>query len=243
MIVNLDYNARVNPDYIAQRIIGSNQICYLPIPKNASMWADDVFTSLNFKKHKFDHTLDSYKFLLNKKCMIFLRNPIERWYSGVAQFFSQQVEDPNVEYILDNKTLHLIFSAVRMDVHTDLQINFILGIDYNDCLFFDIGDKNFPHQVYHYLIMKQIAFDRHLLNRPPPKNTSESFVVKQSIVNQLKHHAKKNPHDLLKVHSYYNADIRLYNWLSKGRFYNPEMAQEKQLVIEPIIVKSKHEPN
>jgi hypothetical protein len=101
-------------------------ITFIHIPKNASSFIKGCLISSNSFTHSDSLvTADHY--------LITLRDPIERWISGVAQFMS----DTNNQQV----TLHKLIDRVAVDDHTELQTYFLEGVDLDRCTFIRV-DKN-----------------------------------------------------------------------------------------------------
>ena len=93
---------------------------FVHIPKNASSFVKGCLISSNSFTHSDSLvTADHY--------LITLRDPIERWISGIAQFMS----DTNNQQV----TLHELIGRVAVDDHTELQTYFLEGVDLDRCTF------------------------------------------------------------------------------------------------------------
>ena len=101
-------------------------ITFVHIPKNASSFVKGCLLGCS----RFTHsnslvTADNY--------LITLRDPIERWISGIAQFMG----------IESNRrvTLHELVEQVTVDDHTELQTYFLQDVDIERCTFLKV-DQN-----------------------------------------------------------------------------------------------------
>jgi len=101
-------------------------ITYVHIPKNASSFIKGCLLGTE----KFTH---SNNLIRAEQYLIALRDPIERWVSGIAQFMN----DANNQ----NVTLHELIDRVTVDDHTELQTYFLEGVDLDRCTFIQV-DKN-----------------------------------------------------------------------------------------------------
>lgn len=119
----------------------SKKWAYIPIAKCASIFGTMYFTEGYDLTEKQDWSSTSNK---DKNFIIFLRDPIKRWLSGVSEFIYQEQFAKNREIDLNNETiLYLIFNGVRFDIHTTPQIYFLEGLNLANCYFFDIDNPNF----------------------------------------------------------------------------------------------------
>ena len=99
---------------------------FIHIPKNASSFVKGcLLSSGNFTHSDSLVTADRY--------LVTLRDPIDRWISGIAQFMN----DENNQ----NVTLHDLVDRVTIDDHTELQTYFLEKVDLDRCTFIQV-DKN-----------------------------------------------------------------------------------------------------
>ena len=101
-------------------------ITFIHIPKNASSFVKGCL--LGTEKYKHSNNLiaaDHY--------LVTLRDPIERWISGIAQFMSVDINQ--------HITLHELVNTITVDDHTESQTYFLQGIDIDSCTFLKV-DQN-----------------------------------------------------------------------------------------------------
>jgi hypothetical protein len=110
-------------------------ITFVHIPKNASSFIKGCLLGTN----KFTH---SDTLIGAERYLIALRDPTERWISGIAQFMS----------IESNKhlTLRELVETVTFDDHTELQTYFLQDIDLNKSTFFRV-DRNLRTNIQNWL--------------------------------------------------------------------------------------------
>jgi len=99
---------------------------FVHIPKNASSFVKGCLLSSN----SFTH---SNSLVTANKYLITLRDPIERWISGIAQFMSAPINQ--------HLTLHELVNTVTFDDHTELQTYFLEGIDLDRCSFLRVDQQ------------------------------------------------------------------------------------------------------
>ena len=113
----------------------AGNITYIHIPKNASSRVKGCVAS-NQWQHS-DTLVNSDQFL------VILRDPIDRWCSGIAQFQ------------LNNQQLELdvaeVFNRITFDDHTEQQIYFLQTVDLNKVTFIMIDDE-FDNTFNHWLV-------------------------------------------------------------------------------------------
>lgn len=198
---------------------------YYPILKNAHSWGKEFFkVNFNFEEMLLGPNilLDSNDVShIDKKILIFLRNPIDRWFSGVVQWFAMEPIQgkflPN-DYILDELTSKLVFSAVKLDNHTHSQKYYLSNVPLKNAVLFDCGDVNFQDnlQDYFYKVEKLPLKDLLLEKR----NSTEENLLKISLKKQLTDMYNKNKKFKDSVQEYYKNDIIFYNTLVHlNKFY------------------------
>ncbi len=102
-----------------------SDLMYINIPKNASSW-----TKLNLKDwgwEFYNYHTDN----LNKHALVVLRDPVERWLSGIAEYMTLYHVDVDPTPWFD-----LVFDRIAFDDHTESQVLFLQNIDLDNCTFF-----------------------------------------------------------------------------------------------------------
>lgn len=119
-----------------------NNYNYVIIPKNASTWTIKYLTggwgwtwysspnTMSFKTTNNDHI----------KYLVILRDPIDRWCSGVTQLFWDISKDYDWVTYVENMSKQKLFNKIQYDEHTELQCNFLHNIDTSQCVFFYIDE-------------------------------------------------------------------------------------------------------
>jgi hypothetical protein len=102
------------------------EFMYVHIPKNASSWTKPNLRDLGweFFNYHTDH--------LNKRALVALRDPVERWVSGMAEYLFL---NHRFSSLMDSDIWDLIFDRITFDDHTERQINFLHGLDTDQCVF------------------------------------------------------------------------------------------------------------
>jgi hypothetical protein len=111
-------------------------ITFVHIPKNASSFIKGCLLGTK----KFTH---SNSLITADKYLITLRDPVERWISGITQFMTV----PTNQHL----TLRDLVDTVTVDDHTELQTYFLEGIDLDCCSFLWV-DRNLRNNVKQWAI-------------------------------------------------------------------------------------------
>lgn len=104
-------------------------LMYVNIPKNASSWTKPNLKDLGweFYNYHYDH--------LNKHAMVVLRDPIDRWLSGICEYFT--LYHRNIDTTQFTPAFYeLVMDQITFDDHTEKQVYFLEGLDPAKCTFF-----------------------------------------------------------------------------------------------------------
>jgi len=105
-------------------------LMYVYIPKNASSW-----TKPNLKDWQWEIYNYHYDNLYDKHAIIVLRDPIDRWLSGIAEYMFLYHKDVDSAHF-SKSFFDIIFDRIAFDDHTEKQTLFINGLNFNHCTFF-----------------------------------------------------------------------------------------------------------
>lgn len=108
---------------------------WVNIPKNASSWTQ------TFLAHELLWCEHDYygQDLRSKKSLVCLRDPVDRWVSGITEFFS--LYHPRVDLgQMTDLTQWLLADRIVFDDHTEKQSYFLDGIDLKNSIFFCCND-------------------------------------------------------------------------------------------------------
>lgn len=173
---------------------------YIPISKNASkITRRYVSTKLGwswkYAKGHFNNTED-------KKFIVILRNPVDRWISGITEHivrFYGFMDVKNIDFFINKKIL---------DEHTEPQTSFLEGLDLSKCVFFKLNasllenlDDFAKHNVKGYKDVPKVSDITHVDSKKELKNQ-----MKIRIRNLLQ---EKNCTDL--IAQFYMKDCELFN--------------------------------
>jgi len=173
-------------------------LMYVNIPKNASMFVRSNLPSID--KWAWENY---YLTTRTNKILAVLRDPIERWLSGLAQIYYQT---DFKESDMSNSFLRLLFDKVGIDDHTERQVLFLNDLDINKCIFFKFDD-NLRYNISGFFKTEfNIDHDLTLLQKI---NASSEDIRKENIKNIFKKFINKNSWFKNKLLMYYEEDYKL----------------------------------
>ncbi len=168
----------------------THHLTYVHIPKNASSFIKGCLIGC-YGMWKHSETLvpaDEY--------LIVLREPIERWVSGIAEYCFNSGNMLTLEQALEQ---------ITFDDHTEKQIYFIKDVNLIRSTFLRV-DENLRDNLerwlkqYNYRTNIQIALEY---------NTSEG--AKRDLINKFTEEINLNPAYLARLQEYFADDYKLYN--------------------------------
>ena len=90
------------------------------IPKNASTWFKHNLAPQGWQSRDYRHC--------SGRCLVVLRDPVDRWFSGVVQFCARKF--PQVQHhTITEEFVQVIFSQIELDEHTQSQFVFFRDAD------------------------------------------------------------------------------------------------------------------
>jgi hypothetical protein len=173
----------------------SARTTYIHIPKNASSYIKGCVLSTN----KWQH---SDTLVQNEKYLVALRDPVDRWTSGMAQY---QINSNQFD-LSDEE----IFNTITFDDHTEQQLYFLEGVNLLSCDFILVNDQLTTTLNKWFTEKYSITVD-HL----PKYNSSEG--VKLEIKQRLTDTLKQNPNLMSKLKEHFRIDYELIN---RVKFYD-----------------------
>jgi hypothetical protein len=172
-------------------------LTYIHIPKNASTFIKRFCVDFEYSK-TFKHA---------SKYLVILRDPIERWVSGMAQLIQSDTGT--------NWTSEYIFNNITLDDHTEIQCYFLKSInfekDINKCIFFkvdeNLSDKfiGWTNTVYPKVVMHKTKL-----------NMGINIIGRIEIIKNLQKIIDNNADLMLKLKKHFDADYELIN---RVKFY------------------------
>jgi hypothetical protein len=178
----------------------NSDLMYVNIPKNASSWTKPNLLDWSWENYNY-HTDNLY----HKHAMVVLRDPVDRWLSGIAEYlYLYHRNIPNGEF--SQGFIDVIFDRVAFDDHTERQSYFIQGIDTSNCTFFWFDDDyrtNFSRYLAeHSMPNKYNRYAKQHVSdlEPVRKNFKEIF---KNLINDSKY--------LYQIKDYFKDDYDLIN--------------------------------
>lgn len=173
---------------------------YINIPKNASSWT---------KPNLLDHGFEFYNYhqdnLYHKHAVIVLRDPLERWLSGVCEFFA--LYHPNLDLNDARRPFYeLVLDLVTLDDHTEKQIYFIADLNPHKSTFM-YCDENY--RLYFSQWLRNQGIDNRYDNYEYQHTTESSDIRKlfKSYFKQFLNNEKYIQH----IKNHYRLDYELIN--------------------------------
>lgn len=194
-----------------------SDLCWINIPKNASSWTQTLLA------HEFlwyEHDYHEQPELQYKKKLICLRDPVERWVSGITEFFFQYYPKVELDQIND-LTLWLIYDRIAFDDHTEKQSLFLEGLDPENCVFFRC-DHSYSKNFLDYFVSIGYLDKTYIVPECVNAHRYDHSLIeiKKPIYNFFQSRVE-NDHKLRQsIAQYCQAD---YNLLKNADFYHAEV--------------------
>lgn len=177
----------------------TGDLMYVNIPKNASSWTKPNLKDWGWEF--FNYHTDK----LDKTAIVVLRDPVDRWLSGIAEYFTLYHSD---KQILSTDAIDIIFDRVCFDDHTDRQVKFIHGLDTERCVFFKC-DKYYREDFSTFLDERGMTNRYHKYDyQHVSKDSEERRRFKKIFTREI-----ENPKYLNRIKEYYEQDYKLINSL------------------------------
>jgi hypothetical protein len=184
-------------------------LMYINIPKNASSWTKpNLLKDWAWEKYNY-HTHNLY----HKHAMIVLREPVERWISGIAEYMYLYHRTIDTVH-LSKPFFDMVFDRIAFDDHTESQVLFLQGIDLTNCTFFNC-DKSYKICFSDFLNKHGMTNsyyryeDQHVT-----KNSAERMQFQEIFKRQIETNSKYKQ----QVEGYFEKDFKLINSI---KFYDP----------------------
>jgi len=169
--------------YPTEFIKDSNQHLYkfIPIPKNASFWVADILMYLNWTNANiFEQDCN----LSQEYNIVVLRDPIERWLSGISSYLTKHhrmfvyemfqedlSENDFLDFVNRSSIIQLIFEKISFNLSTERQTYFLHGLDQDKTIYFYL-DENFSNN-FSKFFSQELKIDNYFGDIPPENPTFE----------------------------------------------------------------------
>jgi hypothetical protein len=183
-----------------------NNLIYIPILKNAHMWGEKFF-SHNFGCNETVYiSADNIELYKDKKFIVILRDPIDRWISAMAQYL---VEFDNPDDLLDNVLIKkLITDGINFDAHSRPQLYDLIGLDIKKTVVFMCNDE-LENNVS---LFSSVVFKKPTESIGEHNRNSES-ILKKTLYPKIKNMVEQNISLQNKLKTFYSIDYTLIKQL------------------------------
>ena len=181
-----------------------SELMYVNIPKNASSWTKPNLQDWNWEFYNYHYDTP----VKHKTPIVVLRDPVERWISGIAEYFALYF--PNFSFP-SRETYQLVLDKITFDDHTEKQVNFIHGLDTDKCIFLWCDENyrtNFSNLVREHL--GDNKYDRYEYQHVSSNDTDRKY-FKETFSRLL-----TNPKYLEQVKQHFAQD---YSLIESVKFY------------------------
>lgn len=205
-----------------QQVVRSQGLCndivgthysYIPIGKVASTFMSEFLAQLKWINTAYNYN-DVDKHRTPKKYMVILRDPVERWCSGIVEYLVNhrsfiEGRDNHGWTLQDREMLDFIFGVAKFDRHTCSQVDYLHGLDTNDCVFFKL-DNNFEDTMKRFAEKELHSPINDVIIRDFAYNTSERETHKK-LRNTIDFQIKNNPRYMKRIKDHFADDLVLFN--------------------------------
>jgi hypothetical protein len=178
------------------------KLVYVNIPKNASSWTKQHIPNWQYVNY-FKQSTTDWRYI------VALRDPIERWISGIVQYFFEYNIDPDFDNIA---FCNLIFDRVAFDDHTERQILFIQDISIEKTTFIKC-DNSYSINFINLLRSNGVDIQHEIIKVNTTDQNAKKVELKELILARLK---SNNLYEE-SLRKYYERD---YELLNSVQFYN-----------------------
>jgi hypothetical protein len=144
--------------------------------------------------------------------IVILRDPVDRWCSAITEFLvnNRKFREGIESWDLDNREiLDLLFGHAEFDWHTKPQVDFLDGLDTDQCIFFKL-DQEFENTMRRFVEKELKIPTNDVIIRDIMYNTSERK-SHQAIRKVIDFEIKTHPRYHNQIKAYYAMDIKLFN--------------------------------
>jgi hypothetical protein len=184
-----------------------HNLIYIHIPKNASSWTKTNLRTLDFEfyNYHFDKIYDT-----SKTVLVVLRDPVDRWLSGIAEYFYlYHVDIDTTEFT--PSFFDVIFDKVSFDDHTERQVYFIKDMNLDQCVFFKF-ELDYRNKFSKFLSSRGISNQYYNI---PFKHVNEHSPERKKF-KQIFSQQLTNEKYIQKIRDYFKED---YNLINSINFY------------------------
>jgi hypothetical protein len=169
---------------------------YINIPKNASSYVKACLMGSGNSWVYSDH------FIETQQNLVVLRDPVDRWCSGMAQsLFNSGKESPD----------EIIFNRITFDDHTELQTYFLQDIDLTKTVFF-LVDNNLTKNLTDWAKENRNIINTKNISEYNDSRYDDRAKLKQRFLDAVANY----PEYMLKLKDHFAEDYKL---IESVKFY------------------------
>ena len=187
-------------------------VVYLNTPKCASSFMKTQVLKLGWKQRWLKlgewSAVDSDDMLdidSIEKIIVVMRDPYDRWLSGVAEFFSEYFgKSENIfEFLEHGYTRQILSLSPALDDHTESQLFFLQKIPLEKCVFFR-QEQSFNHKIAEYFQDHLNIPNNFITEKPVHVSTAGNYNGR--VKKHLDRLLRKNSVQYMKVLEYMDQD-------------------------------------
>jgi hypothetical protein len=175
---------------------GVNDKTYIHIPKNASSFIKGVLIGSGGFWHHSELLVNS------SENLIVLRDPIDRWCSGITQYLYNSKQDLSIDEVFDK---------ITFDDHTDLQTYFLQDVDLTHATFM-LVDDNLRANMNDWITERGYRTNVDIAIQYNASTDDERITTKNYYIELL----EQRPDLVLKLKDYFAEDYKL---IESVKFY------------------------
>ncbi len=179
---------------------------YINIPKNASSWTKPNLKDWGWENYNY-HTDNLY----HKHAMVVLRDPVERWLSGIAEYMYLYHRNLDSAH-LSNIFFDLVFDRIAFDDHTEQQVLFIERLNLDNCTFFWCGSQY--RELFSHFLNSRGMTNRYF--NYDYQHVTEDDPVRKEFKQIFKQVLEKNSKYITNLDCFFSKDYKLIRSI---RFY------------------------
>ena len=182
---------------------------YVPIEKNVTRVIQSMITPMGFQERDFFKLKNQ-----NITSLIVLRDPVQRWVSGVVEYFLRK--NLGLDDMTKQQTVEHAFDQVVFDVHTCPQHHFVAEVQgQKNHIWFDQDQKSQLIESVSKYFNEQGFSNDWTPNKFP---TSDNLISDQKRqLTQLYQDTLKQPDMLQRIKDFYSKD---YELIDSIKFYS-----------------------
>lgn len=185
-------------------------VMYVNIPKNATSWTKPNLMDFGWESYNFHE----HEHLQDRHAMVVLRDPLDRWISGIAEYFALYHPDAG-ETPWPKPMYDVLFDRVVFDDHTEQQVKFLHGLDTMRCTFMWFDDS---YRAKFGRFMKDLTGMPNRYHRYEYQHVSENEPIRRQIKQLIRAELEANPKRAERIKNYYEQDYKLIELVT---FYDP----------------------